>query len=38
VQGGLLVISFQETPTGYQNVFLQGAAQLVFEGQININL
>jgi diaminopimelate epimerase len=38
VQGGQLVISFQETTTGYQNVFLQGAAQLVFEGQININL
>ncbi len=36
VQGGQLIISFIKTEKGYENVFLEGTAQFVYEGEINL--
>ena len=36
VQGGQLIISFIKTEKGYENVFLEGPADLVYEGTINL--
>jgi diaminopimelate epimerase len=36
VQGGNLKVSFTKTQTGYEDVFLIGAATFVFEGEIKI--
>ena len=37
VQGGKLKVSFEKTTKGYQNVFLEGKAEFVFEGKIEVN-
>ena len=36
VQGGQLAITFHPSENGYENVFLEGPAQFVFEGNIKI--
>lgn len=36
VQGGQLIISFTMTGKGYEKVFLEGPAELVYEGAINL--
>lgn len=36
VQGGQLAIAFHPSENGYENVFLEGPAQFVFEGNIKI--
>ncbi len=38
VQGGKLKVSFEKTANGYQNVFLEGKAEFVFEGNIQLNI
>lgn len=37
VQGGKLKVSFEKTTNGYQKVFLEGKAEFVFEGKIQLN-
>jgi diaminopimelate epimerase len=36
VQGGQLVISFRVNDSGYEEVFLEGPAEFVFEGEVNL--
>jgi len=36
VEGGKLKVSFEKTAKGYEKVFLEGKAEFVFEGVINI--
>ena len=36
VEGGKLKVSFDKTDNGFENVFLEGPATFVFEGEIEI--